>query len=672
MDRTKIKRVHVVFKTHLDLGFTAMACDVLHRYRTQFIPQALDTAEALNRDGHRKFIWTTGSWLIQDYLDHMPPADVARMEQAIRRGDITWHGLAYTTHSELMDETLLRYNLSISHRLCSRFGKTIMAAKQTDVPGHTIAMLPELVRAGIRYMHIGINGASRPVSVPPLFRWKYGDDEIIVDYSAYYGLVSSFDGCDEVMEFAHSKDNIGPPDAGSVQALLDDLQKKYPNAVIIASTMDAFYEAIAPFRARLPVITDEIGDSWIHGAGTDPYKISAMRRLLKLRQDALACGHLQAGSTEDRRFLDALLLITEHTWGLDFKKYLYDFKNWSRHDFEQARKADRTGQCELHAAGSFLEHSLQSEFGKYTGNKLVGSYSLFERSHQEQRDYLMQAVLALPDPLQDQARSVIAHPAFPAFPPASDARSFLLNGTHVTVESDGALTITDRTGQTRTLGRMKYEIFDWATVDRCYHTYCRDFDTTRGWAEPDFSKPGLAAVPNLKRAEWSPQCVGAELLSADRLRIVCHMSGEPVTRFGCPAEVEYIWKFSPFEMELTMRWRQKKANRIPEALWLGFDLPAASQIGLQKIGHAIDPFAVASGGARKLHACEAVLQNGIPEIINWDAPLVCLGQRSLYDVDDAYPPQDGTAQFLLFNNRWGTNFKMWYDEDAEFKFTLRR
>lgn len=108
MDRTKIKRVHVVFKTHLDLGFTAMACDVLHRYRTQFIPQALDTAEALNRDGRRKFIWTTGSWLIQDYLDHMPPADVTRMEQAIRRGDITWHGLAYTTHSELMDETLLR------------------------------------------------------------------------------------------------------------------------------------------------------------------------------------------------------------------------------------------------------------------------------------------------------------------------------------------------------------------------------------------------------------------------------------------------------------------------------------------------------------------------------------------------------------------------------------
>ena len=41
MDNTKIKRVHVVYKTHLDLGFTAMAADVLETYRHEFIPRAL-------------------------------------------------------------------------------------------------------------------------------------------------------------------------------------------------------------------------------------------------------------------------------------------------------------------------------------------------------------------------------------------------------------------------------------------------------------------------------------------------------------------------------------------------------------------------------------------------------------------------------------------------------
>lgn len=93
---------------------------------------------------------------------------------------------------------------------------------------------------------------------------------------------------------------------------------------------------------------------------------------------------------------------------------------------------------------------------------------------------------------------------------------------------------------------------------------------------------------------------------------------------------------------------------------------------MQKIGHPVDPFAVVAGGARKLHGCEAVLLGGKPEIVNWDAPLVCLGERALYDVEDDYPARTNMAEFLLFNNRWGTNFKMWYEDDAAFRFTIRR
>lgn len=674
MDNTKIKRVHVVYKTHLDLGFTAMAADVLETYRHEFIPRALDTAEKMNRDGKRKFIWTTGSWLIEDYLTHMPAEQAARMDAAIRRGDITWHALAYTTYSELMDETLLRYNLSISRKLCERYGKTVCAAKQTDVPGHTIAMIPEMAKAGVKYMHIGINGASRPVAVPPMFRWQYGGEEIIIDYSPFYGAVSMVEGCDEVMEFAHSKDNMGPPTAEEVDEILAEMQEKYPNAVIEASTMDAFYQAIAPFRDRLPVVTDEIGDTWIHGVGTDPYKVSAMRSLLALRRDWIACGKLEEDGPQDRGFLDGLLLITEHTWGMDFKKYLYDFKNWERRDFEAARKKDVTGREELSAAGPFLEASVGKEHRKYTGGKLMGSYSLFEKSQQEQRDYLKQAVKGLPEALQPEALAAIQVPVFEKFPAVGKQAEFHIAGAEIHVEEDGAITVRDHGAAPRMLGRFHYEVFDWETVNRCYYVYGRDFDETRGWAEPDFSKPGLDAVENLKRSSWTLHCKSAELVSGDTLRIVCEMSGEAVDRFGCPAEVEYLWKITPLAWELTMRWRDKKANRIPEALWLGFELPAHEdkQVGVQKIGHPVDPFAVVAGGARKLHGCEAVLLGGKPEIVNWDAPLVCLGERALYDVEDDYPARTNMAEFLLFNNRWGTNFKMWYEDDAAFRFTIRR
>lgn len=44
---TGIRRVHVVFKTHLDIGFTEMGQDVINRYMNGFIPQAMALSEQL-------------------------------------------------------------------------------------------------------------------------------------------------------------------------------------------------------------------------------------------------------------------------------------------------------------------------------------------------------------------------------------------------------------------------------------------------------------------------------------------------------------------------------------------------------------------------------------------------------------------------------------------------
>lgn len=45
MPSTPIKKIHLVFKTHLDIGFTGMAGDVIRCYFEQFIPAALTTAK---------------------------------------------------------------------------------------------------------------------------------------------------------------------------------------------------------------------------------------------------------------------------------------------------------------------------------------------------------------------------------------------------------------------------------------------------------------------------------------------------------------------------------------------------------------------------------------------------------------------------------------------------
>jgi hypothetical protein len=56
------------------------------------------------------------------------------MEEAIAAGDICWHGLPFTTHSERTDESLWRVGLGFAHKLEQRFIQTNIAAKLTTCP----------------------------------------------------------------------------------------------------------------------------------------------------------------------------------------------------------------------------------------------------------------------------------------------------------------------------------------------------------------------------------------------------------------------------------------------------------------------------------------------------------------------------------------------------------
>jgi hypothetical protein len=60
-----VEKVHVIFKTHLDIGFTERAAKVIETYFDRFIPGVLSLSEQIERE-HRadRYIWTTGSWLV--------------------------------------------------------------------------------------------------------------------------------------------------------------------------------------------------------------------------------------------------------------------------------------------------------------------------------------------------------------------------------------------------------------------------------------------------------------------------------------------------------------------------------------------------------------------------------------------------------------------------------
>lgn len=110
----EMKKVIVVSKTHLDLGFTDFASRIKRKYIEEYIPGAISLAEQLNQNGSKKFIWTTGSWILKEALLKGDRMQRERLKKAIAQGNIVPHAMPFTTHTELLDEDTLDYGLSIA------------------------------------------------------------------------------------------------------------------------------------------------------------------------------------------------------------------------------------------------------------------------------------------------------------------------------------------------------------------------------------------------------------------------------------------------------------------------------------------------------------------------------------------------------------------------------
>lgn len=319
---TMVKEVIVVFKTHLDIGFTDYAAEVVNRYKTEFIPAACATARA-QEGTNEPFVWTTGSWLLYEALK----TDDGTLDGCIRDGLITWHALPFTTHTEYMNEELFRYGLSLSAELDRRYGKKTIAAKMSDVPGHTIAMVPLLAEAGIEFLHIGVNPATPVPNVPSVFRWCYEDKSVIVAYNGG-GYGSDFVLGDTALVFGMTGDNHGPQGGEALKEFYAEVAARYPGAHIKAGTLDDFCRRIR--HLDFPEIRSEIGDSWIHGVGTDPTKTRAFRAFLR-----------HAGNLSEMHLEDNLLVVPEHTWGMNLNRHFHHDRYWFPEELEAAEGREK-------------------------------------------------------------------------------------------------------------------------------------------------------------------------------------------------------------------------------------------------------------------------------------------------------------------------------------------
>ncbi len=659
-----VKRVMVMFKCHFDAGFVDTQYNVVHkRYFDKFFPEAIEVARAANAGGKRRYVWTTGSWLLYEYLDQASAADRKTMEEAIARGDIAWHALPFTWQTEMISPSMIEGSLALSQSLDRRFDKVTTGAKMTDVPGHTRGIIPPLAKHGVTFLEIGVNGGSTPAELPPIFLWKDPSGaSLAMMYHHEYGGVAVVPGSDLALVTEVRGDNSGPHKREEIDRIHADLAARFPNAEIAAANLSEMANAIAPYHDKLPVVTQEIGDTWIYGCASDPKKVTRYREISRLRDEWITRGAMQVGDATDAALLRHVLLAPEHTWGTDTKTWL---------DFDNYIPAD-------------LERMLDTK-----------KYKVVEFSWIEKRQDLLDGIATLPEALMEEAQLAIAalEPTWPVLSGHATKHSAgtPIETTNFVVQIDaktGAITRLQNkaTGREWASEQNSIALLTYQTLSaEDYARYQASYLTTKAdWAAKDFGKPNIERF-GARNEEWQPSLAEVQVEETpDAHRILVSLEFKDAEAFQSgraafprKAFIDiFLPKAEPL-IHLSVKWFGKPATRMPEALWLTFNpiVEDTKSWLLGKTGELISPFDVAPNGNRHMHAVLTGFQHQAGAlrfaVETLDAPVVALGERDPLIFSNDQPDLTKGIHSCLFNNCWGTNYIMWYGEDVWARYVLR-
>ena len=658
-----VKRVLVMFKCHFDAGFIDTQVHVVQRYFTEYFPHAMQIAEEMRQSGGKeRYVWTTGSWLLYEYLEQASAEGRKKMEDAISRGDIVWHAIPFTWQTEMIDRSMIVGSIGLSQSLDKRFGRTTTGAKMTDVPGHTRGLVAPLAAHGVTFLDIGVNDASTPAELPPLFTWKdAGGATLAVMYHHGYGGVTRVPSSDLAIAIVVRGDNSGPHTPDEIRETYARLKYQFPNATVTPTSLTEIANAVAPFHGHLPVVTQEIGDSWIHGIASDPLKVARYREAARLRERWIAQGKFRIGDATDVAMLRHVLLEAEHTWGTDTKTWL-DFDHYTPKD---------------------LATMLDTK-----------NYKVVEFSWQEKRKDLFDGIAALPASLQSEARSAVGalEPKAPEIGAASpysaekeiETKHFVLGVDAKT----GAITKlrNKKSGREWASADHPLALFSYQTLSqKDYAQFFKNYVVSDAdWAKKDFGKPNIERF-GAESQEWLPSLVSLQVAKdAQGHRVLAQLEVRDAAAFDSgraafPQKMylELLLPDSEPLVHLNFYWFGKPATRMPEAIWLSFD-PIVSDPQswmMEKSGEQVSPFDVVVAGGRHLHAVSPGVHHKDGgnefrlELV--DMPLIALGEKSPLNFSRTQPDLSGGIHCNLFNNAWGTNYIMWYGEDMRFRYVLR-
>eukprot|EP00051_Salpingoeca_urceolata_P030171 m.8335 g.8335 ORF g.8335 m.8335 type:complete len:1021 (+) comp3196_c0_seq1:59-3121(+) len=699
-----IHTVHLVFMNHLDVGYASYINNIDNEYFHQYFPQAIRLANEMRAlEGTDRFVYVTHTWLMSFFLNCPCPNDPnctalslnnpyaaplkcpseeakANFTAALKRNDIVWHAEPFDLQAENMSPQLFEAGVLE----CKQYDAQFYGKNQTttmsdrDVIYVTRSVIPLLAKHGIRGITIGSNGANYPPQVPKLHLWRdeQSGTEAVVAYHPYgYGGYSKSTcagpgQCGDCAEAPNGvalctefrTDNSGPPTGTTeVLASLDAVRKEYPGASVFASTFDKFVEDVWPIRDQLPVVTKEVGDTWMYGASSDPLKMAQNREIQRVWIECMASGNpaCDYANPTIRNMTRFLLKAPEHTWGIPGVQLPASGNRYVKNDF--LAMFNTSGL--LQASATWAEQRIFNE--------------LAVRALEEDGHPIAEETRRRVDALgRVQAPDVSGMSPVPVTTPV------VLPKVGVKVGVDAA------TGGLSTLEDMQSKV-QWASASAqlaavAYHPY-NDTDWLpflsnyiNGGGRPGgFWKPDSN---NFSESTYFQPVPTAAYTSDTSYVVALNMPTRAHARYGAPEQLFLNATFSrsagALQVQLELTWINKAATMVGETTQILFR-PAPQRTkpwAIDVLGSSVDPENVQDGGNQFQHGTwdgvTGTTASGTMHLQTLDAPAI-MPMTADFPFGNALPAgSSGLKQLApnsvfgvgvnLHNNLWSTNYPQFY------------
>ena len=722
-EKSQVKEIIVICKTHFDIGYTHRVKDIVQYYRTSMIDNALKIMEASKEmPKEQQFVWTAPGWVMSKLLEDWPgqtPERRQKLDQAFKSGKFLTHAMPFTIESDACEPEEMARGLGFASQLARKYNLPLPGScKVTDVPSHTGALATVLANGGVKFIHIGCNWPSGFVKTPGLFWWEGPDgSRVLTLYSSIYGTCyglypKEWTSPNDPMVGENlipaknwpykvwpailvTPDNSGPPKAEQVKAMFDEVAKKLPEVKVRMGIMDDFVTAILAEKPELPVIKGEMPDTWIHGVMCDPGGIRLSREVHPLLASAEALNtqlHWWGVKTPSisksvALAYEKILLYGEHTWGgaqsvndygeafkkLPPQKYADLEASWEDKT-DYIRDASRLTHAISDSNMITLARSVKHDAPcivvynplpwKRSGIVEVNGkhFNAINVPPCGYRSYPLKTTEAFVTPIS--SRSIENEFFKIVFDPAKGSIVSL-------VEKRIGREWVDQSAE-QGLGQYLNERFTYEQTLKYTLAYeqgraLNSFGTKGDWPHPGMYKPGM---PSEKEVPYRAACSGRGTLKIagdpESQTAILEMPGDTVKHMAASILRVTLFKGQPcIDLEITIK--EKAKDNWPEADWLclpfRIDNPQFSVFRpLGVMNPAID---IVPGANRHLYSVGFGVTitdtngSGIA-VCPIDHPLVSLDTPGCWKFSLDFVPKRPKVYVNLYNNQWNTNFRYWY------------